>query len=100
MQIRLRESGRNRAYIIHGSWFSWVNVSYVQFSKSAYYLHEKTGYSGLNSNGMVHSGGKFWGNTFRGITFFPIGTEFPEISVPFVHKLGARLLTATFLLLS
>ena len=36
------------------------------------------------------------GNTFRGITFFSLFPEFPEISVPFVHNTSARLLTAIF----
>ena len=35
-------------------------------------------------------------NTFRGITFFSLFPEFPEISVPFVHNTSARLLTAIF----
>ena len=33
------------------------------------------------------------GNTFRGISFFPLLPEFPEISVPFVHTYSAMLLT-------
>ena len=36
------------------------------------------------------------GNTFRGITFFSLFPEFPEISVPFVNNTSARLLTAIF----
>ena len=32
------------------------------------------------------------GNTFRGISFFPLLPEFPKISVPFVHSYSARLL--------
>ena len=31
------------------------------------------------------------GNTFRGISFFPLLPEFPKISVPFVHSYSARL---------
>ena len=56
---------------------------------SAYHLHGKTGYSGVNSNDTVHSGEFFReeGNTFRAITFFPIQPEFPRISVPFVNNL-------------
>jgi len=44
----------------------------------------------VNSNGTVHSGEFFFqgkGNTFRGITFFPIQPEFPKTSVPFVNNL-------------
>ena len=37
------------------------------------------------------------GNTFRGISFFPLLPEFPEISVPFVHSYSARLFTVILL---
>ena len=30
-----------------------------KLTRSAYHLHEKTGYSGLNSSGMVHYGEKY-----------------------------------------
>ena len=33
------------------------------------------------------------GNTFRGISFFPLLPEFPRISVPFVHSYSSRLFT-------
>ena len=33
------------------------------------------------------------GNTFRGISFFPLLPEFPKISVPFAHSYSARLFT-------
>ena len=33
------------------------------------------------------------GNSFRGISFFPLLPEFPKISVPFVHSYSARLFT-------
>ena len=36
-------------------------------------------------------------NTFRGISFFPLLPEFPEISVPFVHSYSARLFTVILL---
>ena len=32
-------------------------------------------------------------DTFRGISFFSLLPEFPEISVPFLHSYSARLLT-------
>ena len=54
--------------------------------------------SGKNSNGTVYPGGKFLeGNTFRGISFFSLLPEFPEISVPFVHLYSARLSTVILL---
>ena len=37
------------------------------------------------------------GNTFRGISFFPLLPEFPKISVPFVHSYSARLFTVILL---
>ena len=37
------------------------------------------------------------GNTFRGISFFPLLQEFPKISVPFVHSYIARLFTVILL---
>ena len=37
------------------------------------------------------------GNTFRGISIFPLLPEFPKISVPFVHSYSARLLTVILL---
>ena len=57
------------------------------------------GNSGANSNGTVHPGGKFSkkGNTFRGISFFPLLPEFPKISVPFVNSYSARLCTVILL---
>ena len=41
----------------------------------------------------------FWkkGNTFGGISFFPLLPEFPKISVPFVHSYSARLFTVILL---
>ena len=41
----------------------------------------------------------FWkkGNTFRGISFFPLLPEFPKIFVPFVHSYSARLFTVILL---
>ena len=33
------------------------------------------------------------GNTFRGISFFPLLAEFPRISAPFVHSYSSRLFT-------
>ena len=33
------------------------------------------------------------GNTFRGISFFPLLPEFPNISVPFLHFYSVRLFT-------
>ena len=41
----------------------------------------------------------FWkkGNTFRGISFFPLLPEFPKISVPFVNSYGARYFTVILL---
>ena len=33
------------------------------------------------------------GNTFRGISFFPLLPKFPKISVPFVPSYSARLFT-------
>ena len=44
--------------------------------RSACPLHGKTGYSGLNSNGKIHSGER--GNAFRGITFFRFNRNFRE----------------------
>ena len=65
---------------------------------SAYHLHGKTDYSDVNSNGTVHFGEIFLGksNAFRGIAFFPIQTEFPEISVPFVNNLIPGFLRQNF----
>ena len=67
-------------------------------------LHEKAGYSGLVEFKWY---GSFWWKIFgkkiihsEVLPFFPIGTKFPEICVPFVHILGVRLLTATFRLIS
>ena len=37
------------------------------------------------------------GNTFRGISIFPLLPEFSKISVPFVHSYSARLLTVILL---
>ena len=37
------------------------------------------------------------GNTFRGISFFPLLPEFPNISVPFVHSYSVRLFTVILL---
>ena len=37
------------------------------------------------------------GNTFRGISFFPLLPEFPKISVPFVNSYSARLCTVILL---
>ena len=37
------------------------------------------------------------GNTFRGISFFPLLPEFPKISVPFGHSYSARLFTVILL---
>ena len=57
-------------------------------TRSAYHLNGIFGNSGTNSNGTVHPGGKFSekGNTFRGISFFPLLPEFPEISVPMAQN--------------
>ena len=41
--------------------------------------------SGENSNETPHPGGMFSENTFRGVSFLSLSTEFPEISVPFVR---------------
>ena len=67
--------------------------------RSAYHLNGIFGNSGANSNGTVHPGGKFSekGNTFRGISFFPLLPEFPKISVPFVNSYSARLFTVILL---
>ena len=35
------------------------------------------------------------GNTFRGISVFPLLPEFPKMSVPFVHSHSAGLFTVT-----
>ena len=37
------------------------------------------------------------GDTFRGISFFPLVPEFPKIPVPFVHSHSARLFTVILL---
>ena len=117
--VELSKEGKNSGF--HGQGWTWLSLKVLtvsfpdifslwKFEKIAWLtqtgirrkrpisraltIHGKSGNSGENANGTVHTGGHFppkKSNTSRGITFFTFLPKRPKFLVPFVWLTSARL---------